>query len=227
MIGAPSFRLLLLGCTAAAIAGFLLSATGAIDRVPGISRIFGAPRSEGARPTEVPTVDAEQLVMIYFGASDCIWCARPETHELLRRAAAALRQTAEDDEVGFVAIGVALDRDLEAGLDHLRSLGIFDQMLSGSGRANVGAIDMFQGVMPRITGTPTVVVIRRRLNEVGSVVYSSDIQRVALEVGLQQLATWVHAGAPIRSVERRSEGSSQYGHMDSDPRPERRPSTQN
>lgn len=219
----PSAGRLFAGCAAVVIVGFLLGGTGALEYIPGLAHITEASRSKTSSPSAIPGEDGEQLVMVYYGASGCVWCARSETHELLRRAASALRETAEDEAIGFVAIGVAADRDLDAGLDHLRLLGIFEQVVSGYGQASVGAIDMFQRVMPRIPGTPTVAVLRRRLSVVDGLVSSTDARLVAFKSGLDQLGPWVHSGAPVRSGERRSSGSPQY---DTDAQGERRPSTQ-
>ena len=125
---------------AVVITGVLFSVTGAVDHVPGLADLTESLRPKAPTTAAIPDDSEEQLLMIYFGASTCGWCARPDTHELLRRAAFALRETAEGDNLGFLAIGVALDRDMEAGLDHLRLIGIFNQVSAGYSWANVGAI---------------------------------------------------------------------------------------
>lgn len=205
---------LVLICLLAGAAGSVLVLTGALDSVIGFVGITQATRPADSIPAAIPG-NEEQIVMVYFGASNCTWCIRPRTHDLLRRAASSLRETAEENAIGFVAMGVALDRQAEAGLDHLLFLGIFDQVASGYGYANAGAIDMFQGVMPRISGTPTVAVVRRQLNAVGGFMDSRNARLVAFKVGVQQLGPWVDAGTPLRSVERASRGGVQHDARDS------------
>ena len=195
----------LLGCCFLVGLGFLASVSGVADYIPGFGHLAGvlrpAPASSTAAGDSIRPEQSEQLVMIYFGASSCGWCTLPETHALIEVVWSSLRETARERSLDLVTLGVAMDDNVEAGLSHLRSMGNFDQVSSGYGWANVASVDAFAGALPRVVATPTVAVVRRRLNFTEQSVRSTDVRLVAFREGLTDISRWAGKGSPIRVVE--------------------------
>ena len=110
---------------------------------------------------------ADERVLIYFGASTCKPSRDPGLAADVRAIRSALRDTAQRDSRRLVAIGVAVDNDVQAGLAHLLSVDAFDEVLSGHGWANEGVLKYIAGDLSGPPATPQLVVVDRHITNDG------------------------------------------------------------
>jgi len=142
---------------------------------------------------------ANERVLIYFGASTCRPSRDPALAADVRAIRRALRESATRDSRRLVAIGVAVDNDVQAGLAHLSSVDAFDEVLSGHGWANEGVLKYIAGDLGGPAATPQIVVVDRHItNEGDSGELGSDHEAVRVrKVGLVAIRRWRADGARI------------------------------
>lgn len=145
----------------------------------------------------------EEIVVIYVGSSRCSWCARPELPRYVAQAVEAIRAERRAS-ARVTLIGVAVETDPSAGLDHLRRVAPFDQVTAGGGWLNDGAYRYIWAGVGQPAATPQIIVLRRTIErdaqEDGSALYRVRDERIlARKVGLRSIAEWVETGVPIAS----------------------------
>lgn len=187
---------------AAFVVAFLATFTGYIP----LRRIWGSKEArpvaqEGYRATGAH-VDGEQLVLIYFGSSRCVWSNSRELPEIVERLKVAMERQASRRGWSFESVGVGVDWIPEDGLDHLRKFGRFDEVSSGYGWGNHTAMTYFNGQPVPLASTPEVVVVRRNLRRPSLVEGVANYavahgQVVVVKSGLTELQRWAEAGAPL------------------------------
>ena len=142
---------------------------------------------------------ADERVLIYFGASTCKPSRDPGLAADVRAIRSALHESATHDSRRLVAIGVAVDIDVQAGLAHLLSVDAFDEVLSGHGWANEGVLKYIAGDLSGPPATPQLVVVDRHITNDGDPGdLGSDIGTVRTrKVGLAAIRRWRVEGARV------------------------------
>ncbi|MEZ4698430.1 MAG: hypothetical protein R2832_18575, partial [Rhodothermales bacterium] len=136
-----------------------------------------------------------QIVMVYFGSSNCSFCAADSLPRIVQDVAAKLRSEAAERDLSFNAIGVSLDSSVDKGLKHLRTVASFDEISIGSRWGNTLAFKYIWDELPGRAATPEVVVLfrQREITDSGySLVEEKEIQR---KVGLIELSKWNRTGS--------------------------------
>jgi hypothetical protein len=158
------------------------------------------PQSRQPLP-EPPSPDAE-WTLVYIGSSTCTPSNAPE----LAHAAAELRQVLAARAAGngatFSTLGIARDRQVRAGLRHLRRHGEFDEVIAGRSWSNLGLQRYVWGDLPGQAATPQLLLVERTLDEPspGQGGRQFAIQRERLlvrKVGLDEIQAWLRDGAPV------------------------------
>jgi hypothetical protein len=183
---------------------FGLAAIGCVAAVVGIQagRHLGSSQQlgEAARLDELR--EGTELVFVYVGRASCSWCRRPEVVETVQEGFTAVRAYADRLGWHFTSIGVAIDPDHRRGLDHLRTVGDFDEIASGGGWGSSAAHDALWRWGKGPAGTPTVVVIARQRERVdldGVPVLRVDNEALIAKFGgRSDLLTWQHRGYRLR-----------------------------
>lgn len=140
-----------------------------------------------------------EVVLVYFGAS---WCAPCHTDGLktdLEQAKTLIAERAEAEGKAFAVIGVALDYDIEAGLDFLLESGGFDEVAIGRNWFNAASLAHLwrdEGAGERGMGLPALVVFEREMTMAEAISAGAPTYR-AEAVGVYDIAAWVEAGAPL------------------------------
>lgn len=143
----------------------------------------------------------EQLVLVYIGSSSCSWSNRDEIPGAIGTIQSRLRQYAEEAGLGFVSTGVAIDWIVDEGVEHLRSVGRFDQMVTGRNWSNMGALRYIWQTVPGRASTPQIVVVRRHMDvptadgTVGAFSVS-NVRLVTRKVGFTEIRGWADSGLP-------------------------------
>lgn len=146
-----------------------------------------------------------ELVVVYIGSSRCAASRRAEVIEAVRVAVRVLRRTADSAGVRFRAVGVAKEIRARAGIDHLASVGAFDEVAAGGSWHNLTAHRYVWGEIPGVAATPQVIVTLRKLvspsKQDPGVGYAISSERLlARHVGVLEIADWVGRGAKIPPV---------------------------
>jgi hypothetical protein len=142
----------------------------------------------------------KEIVLVYIGSSTC----GPSNSVDMRSQITVVRQILQEEAakrgVRVRSVGIAKDIAVKAGLAHLRKMGPFDEVLTGRGWLNVGLERYVRSVMPGAAATPQLIVTVRKLSIVegqsGSILDETVLTR---KVGLEEIRTWVDAGARIES----------------------------
>ncbi len=172
-------------------------------------RLFLGPPSAGeSRPVPNAATVARsdrELVVVHIGSSRCAASRRAEVIEAVRIAMKVLRRTADSSGLRFRAVGVAKEIHASAGIDHLASVGEFDEVAAGGSWQNLTAHRYVWGEIPGVAATPQVIVTLRKVVSpsrqspgVGYAISSEHL--LARHVGVLEIADWVGRGAKIPLV---------------------------
>jgi thiol-disulfide isomerase/thioredoxin len=138
-----------------------------------------------------------QVMAIYFGASWCKPCDRPDMKDAVRRMKPMLLAQAVKNGGFFTAMGVALDRDLTKALAFLNPNGAFDEYVIGSDLTSLAAERFIWGDPGNFPAVPQIVVPERTLEvERGAPIKFGTI-RVVRRVHGDSIPLWVKAGATV------------------------------
>ena len=193
----PDRRLLLWGC-AIFLVSLALSLVQIVP-VPEISIKLKTPRRVAHRPyAPAYRIDAEtDLIMVYIGSHFCAAsndAALPLIVEDLKRE---LLAQATEWNIGFSAVGVAVDWHTRDGLKHLEKNGTFDEIMAGRSWHSLGARYFAREVIVGRPATPQVLVYirRKRTDSEGG----STIEKVVLarKIGVSDIRRWIDRGLPI------------------------------
>lgn len=150
--------------------------------------------------TDSASVDA--LVGVYIGSSLCRWCRDPATVWNVRTVLDSIRAKGTRARQRVVLVGIDLAPEAGHGLDHLRSMGKFNQVALGGGALAEAARPFFWGEMAGPAATPQVVVFVRRQRLAGQAsgtfaVAADEPHLLSRKAGVPELERWVRDGVPI------------------------------
>lgn len=148
---------------------------------------------QGATVEALPESET-RLWFVYVGSPTCPWSTLPETATAVKKLENRLRRYANNQGIGFTALGVANTTDFRAGLAHLGDLGNFDDISIGDHRSNAITLDYLwnEGLVP---STPQIVLFERVVHrsDRGSLpgdFAGTSIQRLRHAAGLSALSDW-------------------------------------
>ncbi len=147
-----------------------------------------------------------QLVMVYFGSSNCARSNGKQLQKDVENIKLGLEEKAVRDGWSFMAVGVAVEWSVPDGIDYLRKFGEFDQVSAGYSWANSLAMKYFWTDIPGIAATPQILVLSRSLTvpergEIGSF-YSVEGERIAArKVGTEEMRQWIENGLPLADLD--------------------------
>lgn len=144
--------------------------------------------------------NGRQLVVVYVGGAEAMRI--PEFVASVRGMKPLLARQAAERGVALSITGVSLEWEVEHGLQDLRSMGAWDEIVIGNNWINTGA----QHWVWRADGhprTPHVAVYERDLTTRDSVITFGPERRIARFDGPMQIIEWVQKGAPLPADEKR------------------------
>ncbi|PWN05403.1 hypothetical protein [Rhodohalobacter mucosus] len=122
---------------------------------------------EGTSPVETDESDyylthKEELVFIFASSrSTCPACEDAELSELINDIKTKIQDRSRELGIGFTSIGIAVDWSPETGIDHLRNISIFDEMIVGRNWYNTGMIKYTFSEFPGRRGLPQIIITKR------------------------------------------------------------------
>lgn len=180
-------------------AAFLTASSGAVP-TPQVTLRWQPAGDAGYKPSQQAPAGRE-LAFVFIGSSTC----RPSNHELLpasvEQAKLLLRERAVRSGRSFTTVGIARDWSVEAGLEHLRRFGRFDEVVAGRNWINIGLLRYVWEDVPGEASTPQVLVLDRRLvdrraPEAADGVLQDERLVVRL-VGWDEIERWSRRNAPL------------------------------
>jgi hypothetical protein len=136
------------------------------------------------------------LLMVYVGSSDCAW----STDASLPGAVGAIRerllQHARDQGMHAKFVGVSIDWDVDAGFEHLRGVGQFDEVSIGSNWANSWVL-RFNAAAPE-QGVPAIYLLRQEMayhddDRDALLLKETSSELLAVRRGLQPILAWAES----------------------------------
>lgn len=172
--------------------------------VPELSIEWEPPPGESRYTPNYDAPEGRELAFIYIGSSGCAASNRLFLPGAIKQLKLLVQKQARARGRSFVAIGVAKDWNVEAGLGHLSKFGNFDMVMSGRNWLNIGALKYMWEEIPGKAGTPQVVVISRRVVKPegkGASYGLRDPELLARKLGTKEIRRWLEHGAPLPPLE--------------------------
>ncbi|WP_419161748.1 hypothetical protein [Candidatus Palauibacter sp.] len=179
------------------LAGFLLGLSGLLPTpefsVRWRTRSAGELEYQPARRID----EGDELVLTAIVSSNCYWSNLPEVKRAIREAKLLLSRRAEEEGIGFAAVGVARDLSAEAGIAHLRKHGLFDEVRAGRGWYNSGVMEFIYGDFAGPAITPQLVIMTQRVSFQAGERRMAERIVLTRKLGSDAIVNWVDAGAPL------------------------------
>lgn len=153
------------------------------------------------------SADGTHLIAFVITASNCGWSTRPNTMKAMGSIRTQLRAEYGAAYAAVRVVGVALDRDLDAGLQFLSDIGegqpggAFDQVIVGGSWLNEQIVRFVWREGIAQAASPQVVVIERPVST------SSYLSTASIEVqndrfltnpaGSADIVQWIREGLPL------------------------------
>jgi hypothetical protein len=110
-----------------------------------------------------PTQETE-LVVAYFGAMNCGPCRMPGMKEAVAEAQRTFAARAKMAGHRFATMGVAVDRDVQRGIEYLDAFGKFDEVVAGKDFENIATLELMLSDDSDIPiGIPQLIVYERTI----------------------------------------------------------------
>jgi hypothetical protein len=138
------------------------------------------------------------LAMIFIGSSGCAAAQDKGLPDAVAEIRASLAASAAASGHSFSTIGIARDRDVDAGITYLRRFSPLDEVVSGLGWLNTGLLKYVWEDVPGMAATPQILVVERNVARDTAGTYRVSGERtVTRKVGIPEIQSWRRLGAPI------------------------------
>ncbi len=149
-----------------------------------------------------------EYVVLVISSSICPAAATDGFDDSVKTIRQLLRdQLAHRPEAVERMVGVALDRDPWVGADYLKTLGGFDEIITGGTWLNTATEKYLWGAYAVSPETPQVVLLERRTRYIDGAVLVEDEHLIRAILGASEIMKWVAEGAVLAPVEHASDRS--------------------
>lgn len=187
------------------VASYVAVSIWQVERGSGAAASEADVASAGADVNPFASANGTHLIAFVITESDCGWSALPSTMEAVGSIREALRSAYGDSYAQVTVVGVALDRNLDAGLRFLADLGkgrldgAFDQVSVGGSWLNEQVVQfVWRGGITQ-AAIPQVVVVERQVNTESypaTIGVQSD-RLLVNPIGTAEITQWVREGLPL------------------------------
>lgn len=144
-----------------------------------------------------PPESGPELAFVYIGSSSCTWSNAEGLPELVAELKSMTAAKADDRNLSFTTIGIARDLHVGRGLDHLRKYAPFDEVTSGRGWLNLGALRYVFEDVPGPASTPQILVLWRQVVVEDDRRSVEEPELLVRKVGLREIERWHGREAPL------------------------------
>jgi hypothetical protein len=142
-------------------------------------------------PGPVGTRTADERLFVYIGSSGCGAANLPTMPDLIKASREKAKESSQAAARRFVSVGIATDADVRAGLAHLAKFGAFDEVTTGRGWANIGALKYVHEGLAGMPATPQVLVVDRHLINGDDGVRVTGERVLVRRVGVKDIEHWL------------------------------------
>ena len=143
--------------------------------------------------------ERSELVLVYLGGPSCGFCRDPEYQKLLIRFKDVVGRLAAERHVRLRTIGVSDDWDVDAGIDFLRGMGPWDEIVAGNSLYNSAVIEHIWSHDGVTAGFPQVVVFERRYKLAAKKLEILSKRYIVRLLGKSELERWLESAPPLDS----------------------------
>jgi hypothetical protein len=161
-----------------------------------LSFVWSQTISESKYKPSTEIKDCTELHMVYIGSTGCGFCKVPELKQAVIQAKDLLYQRAQEQGFQFAATGVATDLSIDRGIEFLKDVGPFDQIIVGRSIFNLAIIDFVSKDAGARPGEPQIIVYTRELRRTPTRVLAGDPKLIFRIMGTA-IVKWVSKGAPF------------------------------
>lgn len=154
--------------------------------------------------------NGRHLIAYVITASDCGWSKQPAMMETIRTLRTRLQSRYQSTYARVSVVGVAFDKDLEAGLRFLSDISkdrraeSFDQVIAGGSWLNEQIVRLVWRERVATAISPQVLVVERPVDTESylssSVIAVADDVVVANPAGNNQILRWIRQEMPLRNI---------------------------
>jgi len=134
-----------------------------------------------------------EYVFIYVGSSKCIYSNGYEFYKFVRDVKYQLYKRLTDNNLGFHTIGISAEADPNAGINHLRNFGNFNEFISGSGWNNSG-VTKYILEYSQDYATPSILITKREYTD-DNFKYVKSEDLIYSVSGKNRIVEWIQNGA--------------------------------
>ncbi len=176
------------------LSAFVLAVAGATT-----ANIYRSHRQEprNALPN-VSYVAGKRILFVYIGSEECKASLDPGFAKKVAELREAVRRQAANEGVSFSTLGISAGRSPELGTEYLAKFGPFDEVTSGNGLLNDGAIHYMLQTLPGDAMVPQVLVVERQLDSLEPGYAFINERVLARALGANQIQDWVDQGVHLQ-----------------------------
>lgn len=164
-------------------------------QLPSVSIQIDRLNSEPVSPRAIK--DGVELTLIYIGSSSCAAAKTREIPEVVNALIATVEEKASNQNFSFSSLGISIDSSVDEGFKHLKSVGDFDEVMTGRHWLNTGSLKyIWQDITGRASTPQILVVARNVVAENGKYEIQSE-QFLIRKIGVLEMTNWLHSGAPM------------------------------
>lgn len=167
----------------------------------------GAVAGEAVPVNPFAAANGMHLIAFVITASDCGWSAQAATMEAVGKIRASLRSAHGSSYAQVTVVGVALDENLDAGLQFLSDIGkgtvrgAYDQVVVGGSWLNEQVVRFVWREHISEAASPQVIVIERPVSTefylVSSTIGVQNDRLLTNPSGSAQIVHWIDQGVPL------------------------------
>ncbi len=131
-----------------------------------------------------------QLLAIFAASSTCGASRYPSLPEELRAIRKVLAADAQRNNRIFVSVGLSVDQDPWVGAEFMKQFGPFDEILSGRGWLNTGAIAFIVRDMPAQRAIPQLILVERDVQVDDLSISEVHDRLVGRKIGSDQIVSY-------------------------------------
>jgi hypothetical protein len=164
-----------------------------------ISRQIVLTRQDRSKPVMWQDIKTgRELVLVFLGSTGCSASRATGFDTTWTKIQTLIRQGTQSSKWNRIStVGVAIDWLPSEGLDYLRSIGRFDEVIAGRNWLGSG-VDRYVRGTGAVPATPQILVLERTV-QVGDGAYLFTDEKVLLtKAGLREINEWVSSGAQVQ-----------------------------
>lgn len=149
------------------------------------------------RPAPLDESIQKDVRLVFFGSPACAASTADRTAEVVGELKRTLNSELNDDEYTVSALGVSIESDVDKGYTFLPSFKVFDELITGNGWLNSGAVEYFWRQELTEPAVPQVLVLYREVQREGRFINVSEDSLLFKSLGIDELRRRLDSGQPF------------------------------